>query len=34
MVDQADKFKSLRYSRSLEKEADLVGPFVVKGEKN
>ena len=25
MVDQADKFKSLKYSRSLEKEADLDG---------
>ena len=25
MVDQADKFKSLKYSRSLEKEADLEG---------
>jgi predicted Zn-dependent protease len=25
LVDQADRFKSLRYSRSLEKEADLQG---------
>jgi beta-barrel assembly-enhancing protease len=33
MVDQADKFKSLKYSRSLEKEADLDGLSLLKERK-
>ncbi len=33
MVDQADKFKSLKYSRSLEKEADLEGLSLLKERK-
>jgi beta-barrel assembly-enhancing protease len=33
MVDQADKFKSLKYSRSLEKEADLDGLSLLKDRK-
>ncbi|MEP7373079.1 MAG: M48 family metallopeptidase [Chitinophagaceae bacterium] len=33
MVDQADKFKSLKYSRGLEKEADLDGLSLLKEKK-
>jgi beta-barrel assembly-enhancing protease len=33
MVDQADKFKSLKYSRGLEKEADLDGLSLLKERK-
>lgn len=33
MIDQADKFKSLKYSRRLEKEADIEGLAILKERK-
>jgi len=33
MIDQADKFKSLKYSRGLEKEADMEGLIILKERK-
>ncbi len=33
MIDQADKFKSLKYSRGLEKEADIEGLSILKERK-
>ena len=33
MIDQADKFKSLKYSRRLEKEADMEGLIILKERK-
>jgi predicted Zn-dependent protease len=33
MIDQADKFKSLKYSRGLEKEADIEGLAILKERK-
>ena len=33
LIDQADKFKSLNYSRTLEKEADMEGLAILKGRK-
>jgi len=33
MIDQADKFKSLKYSRGLEKEADIKGLAILKERK-